>query len=142
LATPRSTICWSSWGWPSTFGFECEDAEQPLHCILTLSNNMSAIGWLFTSSKFPSSLAAHKEHLMVACQLATLVLQHDHCLTSRYLKGKLNTVADLLSFLASSQGKPLPLAYDNPLDNLLTQHFHQYLPSQIPANFKILRLPN
>jgi hypothetical protein len=30
-----------------------------------------------------------------------------------------------------------PLAFDNPPDAILTQHFHQLLSSQIPHNFKI-----
>jgi hypothetical protein len=59
---------------------ECEDAQQPFHYILTLGDKTSAIGWLFALSKFPSSLAGHKAHLMVACQLATLVIQHVLCL--------------------------------------------------------------
>jgi hypothetical protein len=120
---------------------ECHDANSPLHCILALGDNTSAIGWLFASSKFPSSSPAHKAHLMVARQLASLVIQHDHCLASQHLRGELNTVADLLSFAGPSRGKPHPLASDDPPDDVLTQRFHHYLPSQIPANFKILPLP-
>jgi hypothetical protein len=79
---------------------------------------------------------------MVAWKPATVVLQHDHCLTSQNLRGKLSTIADLLSYLGSSHGKPCPLAFYNLSNSQLTQHFHQYLPSQILANFAISTLPN
>jgi hypothetical protein len=121
---------------------EIEDATEPHECILALGDNTSAIGWLFTSSKFPSSSIAHKAHLMVARQLATLVLESDHCLASQHLKGTLNIVADFLSFDGSSREKPHPLAFDSPTDTVLTQRFHQYLPAQIPANFVISPLPS
>ncbi len=120
---------------------EIEDASATHQCILALGDNTSAIGWLFTSSKFPSSSLAHKAHLMVARKLASLVLENDHCLASQHLKGDLNIVADLLSFDGSSREKPHPLAFDCPPDSILTQRFHQYLPAQIPANFAISPLP-
>jgi hypothetical protein len=120
---------------------ECEDATLDHECILALGDNTSAIGWLFASSKFPSSSAAHKAHLMVARQLATVVIATDHCLASQHLKGELNTIADLLSYSGTSRGKPHPLAFDGPSDSELTLRFHQFLPAQIPANFKISTLP-
>jgi hypothetical protein len=121
---------------------EIEDSSDDHHCILALGDNTSAIGWLFTSSKFPSSSLAHKAHLMVARQLATLVLKNDHCLASQHLKGELNVVADFLSFDGSSREKSHPLAFDCPPDSILTQRFHQYLHQQIPANFAISPLPS
>jgi hypothetical protein len=124
-----------------TVWLEIEDASSPHQCILALGDNTSALGWLFTSSKFPSSSLAHKAHLMVARQLATLVLDNDHCLASQHIKGDLNIVADFLSFDGSSREKSHPLAFDCPNDATLTQRFHQYLPQQIPANFVISPLP-
>jgi hypothetical protein len=85
---------------------------------------------------------AHKAHFMVARQLATLVLESDHCLASQHLKGTLNIVADFLSFDGSSREKSHPLAFDSPTDAILTQRFHQYLSAQIPANFVISLLPS
>jgi hypothetical protein len=120
---------------------KCEDTSIAHECILALSDNTSTIGWLFTSSKFPSSSVAHKAHLMVARQLATAVMSNDHCLASQHLKGELNTVADLLSYSGSSRGKPHPLALDDPSDSELTLCFHRYLPQQISENFKISKLP-
>jgi hypothetical protein len=99
---------------------ECESSHDPHQCILALGDNMSAIGWLFTSSKFPSESPAHKAHLMVARQLASLLLKHDHCLATQHIRGTANVVADLLSFDGSGHDKTHPLAYDNPTDSILT----------------------
>jgi hypothetical protein len=79
---------------------------------------------------------------MVACQLAMLVLKNDHCLASQHLKGKLNVVANFLSFNGSSQEKSHPLAYDCPPDSIITQRFHKYFHKQIPENFVISPLPS
>jgi hypothetical protein len=70
-----------------------------------------------------------------------VLIDTNHCLASQHLKDKLNTIADLLSFLGSSQGKPHPITFNNPSDDVLTQHFHTNFASQIPANFKISPLP-
>ncbi len=107
-----------------TVWLEIEAASSPHQCILALGNNTSALGWLFTSSKFPSSSLAHKAHLMVARQLATLVLDNDHCLASQHIKGDLNIVADFLSFDGSSREKSHPLAFNFLPDLLLTHCFH------------------
>jgi hypothetical protein len=120
---------------------ECEASQSPHQCILALGDNTSAIGWLFTSSKFPAESPAHRAHLMVACQLTSLLLRHDHCLASQHIKGDANVVADLLSFAGSGRDKVHPLAYDNPTDLILTQRFHNHLPDQIPAAFKVSPLP-
>jgi hypothetical protein len=120
---------------------ECEDSTEAFQCILALGDNISAIGWLFTSSKFPSDSPAHKAHLMVARQLASLLHIHDHCLATQHIKGDANVVANLLSFAGPDRGKAHPLAYDSPTDDLLTQRFHQHLPDQIPEIFAISPLP-
>ena len=41
----------------------------------------------------------------------------------------------------SRDGKPHPIAMDNPNDATLTSRFHQFLQPQIPAAFKISPLP-
>jgi hypothetical protein len=119
-----------------------EDVSDAHQCILALGDNTSAIGWLFTSSKFLSLSLAHKAHLMVAPQLATLVLTNNHCLASQHLKGELNIIANFLSFNGYSQEKSYSLAFDCPPDSILTQRFHQYLHKQIPENFAISLLPS
>lgn len=120
---------------------ECEDARNEHECILALGDNTSAIGWLFSSSKFPASSPAHKAHLLAARQLATLLLHEDHCLASQHIKGEQNLIADLLSFAGTHRGKRHPIAHDNPSDSELTQRFHIHYPSQIPENFSISPLP-
>jgi hypothetical protein len=120
---------------------ECVDSTAAHECILALGDNTSAIGWLFSTSKFPANSPAHRAHLVAARQLARVLIDTDHCLASQHLKGELNTVADLLSFSGSSRGKPHPIAFDDPSDDVLTQRFHTHFASQIPANFKISPLP-
>jgi hypothetical protein len=120
---------------------ECIDSTGKHECILALGDNTSAIGWLFSTSKFPANSAAHQAHLVAERQLSRVLLQNDHCLASQHLKGELNTVADLLSFSGSSRGKPHPIAFDDPPDDVLTQRFHTHFASQIPENFKISPLP-
>jgi hypothetical protein len=78
---------------------------------------------------------------MVAQQLASLLLKHNHCLATQHIKGDANIVPDLLSFAGADCRKVLPLAYDYPTDLIITQHFHQHLPDQIPADFAISPLP-
>jgi hypothetical protein len=102
---------------------------------LALADNTLAIGWLFMSSKFPASSLTYKAHLMVAQQLASLLLKHNHCLATQHINGDTYIMPDLLSFAGTDHGKVNPLAYDCPTDLLITQCFHQHLPDQIPANF-------
>jgi hypothetical protein len=113
---------------------KCDSSKLLFECILNLSNNTLEIGWLFTSSKFPANSLAHKAHLMVTWQLASLLLTNNHCLAYQH-------VADLLSFAGTDRRKAHPLAYDHPTDKILTQCFHQDLPHQIPADFTISPLP-
>ena len=122
---------------------ECRNATEPESCILAIGNNTSAIGWLFTTSKLDPSWPAHDAHLMVARHLATLLLQHRCCIASQHIKGELNTVADLLSFVGTDdRGKGHPLAHDYPPNDVLTRRFHTHFKSQVPAGFEISQLPN
>ena len=70
-----------------------------------------------------------------------ILLEYNCCLASQHIKGDLNVVADLLSFAGNGdRGKAHPLAYDDPPNDILTQRFRDYLPSQVPANFEICQL--
>jgi hypothetical protein len=120
---------------------ECIDSADAHECILALGDNTSAIGWLFSTSKFPANSPSHRAHLVAARQLSRVLIDTDHCLASQHIKGELNTVADLLSFSGSSRGKPHPIAFDDPPDDILTLRFHTHFASQIPENFKISPLP-
>ena len=122
---------------------ECLDKTTDQACILAVGDNTSAIGWLFRTASLDQVGHAHEAHLFVARTLAQLLLEHDCCIASQHIKGELNVVADLLSFTgASERGKPHPLAFDDPPDDILTQRFRSNLASQVPENFSISPLPN
>ena len=77
--------------------------------------------------------------------LLLLVLDANCCLASlQHIRGDLNTVADLLSFLGritSAGEKKHPIAFNDPLNNILAQRFHLSYPEQRPENFDICQLP-
>jgi hypothetical protein len=118
--------------------YSIEDAEE---CILALGDNTSALGWIYRSGRVKPTSMSYEAIQKVARHLASVFLDSTHCLASQHIKGDHNEVADLLSFAGHDRDKPHPLAADNPSDLVLTQRFHQFLPSQIPANFAISPLP-
>ena len=121
---------------------ECLDSPTDQDCILAVGDSTSAIGWLFKSSGFIPTSSEYDAHLMVARHLATLLIRHGKCLASQHIRGELNVVADLLSFAGTNErGKPHPLAFDNPPNDVLTHRFRQHLTSQVPENFLISQLP-
>jgi hypothetical protein len=125
---------------------ECRNAEKGQHpCILALGDSTSAIGWIHSTASLKPQWRAHTAHLLVARKTARLVMEADCCLATQHIRGELNTVADLLSFsgdITRAGGKKHPIAFDDPPNNVLTQRFHEHYPSQIPAAFEILPLPN
>ena len=125
-----------------TAWLECLDANKDAEeCILALGDNTSALGWIYRSSRVKPTSMSYKAIQMVARHLASVFLDSTHCLASQHLKGDHNVVADLLSFAGHDHEKAHPLAADNPSDHVLTQRFHKFLHSQIPANFAISPLP-
>jgi hypothetical protein len=70
----------------------CKRGNQD--CSLALGNNAPAVGWLHKG--------ARKAHLMAVRQIARKVLDRDCSIASQHItKGKLNNVADILSFSGS-----------------------------------------
>ena len=123
---------------------ECLDADEQ-DCILSIGDSTLAVGWLLNSSRLSHKCAAHEAHLVVARQVALLVLNASCCLASQHIRGDLNIIADLLSFsggITRAGGKRHPIAFDDPPNNILTQRFHLYYMEQIPANFEISQLPS
>lgn len=120
----------------------CHESDGGEHCILSIGDNTSAIGWLHNSSRLETGWEAQKAHLQVARKLAELLIEHKCCLASQHLKGELNVVADLLSFAGDdSRGKKHPIAADRPANDELTRRFLTSYPSQVPENFAISQLP-
>ena len=123
---------------------EClDDSGAGNNCILAIGDNTSAIGWLHNTSHLDPAWRAHDVHLVVARHVADLLITYNCCLATQHVKGKLNAVADLLSFCGSSdRSKTHPLAGDYPPNTVLTQRFRSALPNQIPATFEIVQLPS
>ena len=112
-------------------------------CIMALSDNTSAISWLFRSKYDSVDDPLFDAKTMVARRLASAVTQSGHCLSSQHLKGENNIVADYLSFAGTHRAvKHHPLAYDCPDDATLTHRFHSALPQLIPPSFNISPLPS
>jgi hypothetical protein len=114
-------------------------------CMLSLGDNALAVGWLHNSSRLEVKLVAHAAHLVVARHVALLVLSVGCCLASQHIQGDPNTVADLLSFARGTTragGKRHPIAFDDRLNDILTQRFHLCHSEQIPQSFKISPLPS
>ena len=83
----------------------------------------------------------------VSRQLAKIITNSAHSLTSQHCPGKKNTVSDLLSFQANDRtsdfgGSSHTLTPDFSLNSVLTQRFHTFLPQLIPNNFEISQLPD
>jgi hypothetical protein len=115
------------------------------YSILALGDNTSAVGWLHNTAKLGPGGGSRKAHLMVARHITHKVLGMDCCISSQYIKGELNLIADLLSFtgnLTRAGGKTHPLAADDPPNDVLTQRLHSTYPDQIPAHFAISQLPD
>jgi hypothetical protein len=93
---------------------ECVRPGSCQDCILAIGDNTSAIGWLHNTSRLDPKWPAHRAQLIVARHVAHLLMDNDCCLGTQHVKGELNVVADLLSFVGESRGKPHPLAFDDP----------------------------
>ncbi|KAI2490833.1 hypothetical protein MHU86_23743 [Fragilaria crotonensis] len=113
------------------------------NCILAIGDNTSAIGWLHNSSRLDTLWDAQKAHLQVARKIASLLIDFRCCLASQHLKGELNVVADLLSFVGDdSREESHPIADDTTSNDELTNRFLVSYPSQVPENFAISQLPD
>jgi hypothetical protein len=98
----------------------------PESCILSQTDSTSADGWL-RKSNFDALLCPTQ--LIVARQLATLILQADCCLYSQWFPGSDNVVSDLLS-------RRFDLS-----DDALVTLICASAPSQVPFGIRICPLP-
>ena len=119
----------------------CMEPDSRHACILAIGDNTSAIGWLHHTAHLDPGGPTSAAQLKVARKLARVLLKYDCCLASQHLKGELNVVADLLSFDGEERGKRHPLAFDNPPNDVLTERFRKYLPTQVTEDFAISQLP-
>lgn len=120
----------------------CEKESLSGECLMALSDNSSAIGWVYKSSNLDKSSWYFEAVQEIARTVATLVLHSANCLCAQHLTGSHNTVSDWLSYSVQLRdGKRNPLAWDDPSNDVLTHRFHSFTPQMIPSDFKISPLP-
>ena len=94
--------------------------------IKALTDNSSAVGWLYKSSFNPKT---HSLHDNVARKLARILLDTESCISSQHTPGKNNIIADSLSRDFHIE------------DKQLTFILKSIYPSQVNQNFRIYPLP-
>ena len=99
----------------------------PLSCLLAWTDNSSGAGWLHRSNFAEHSEEAHDS---AARKLANILIDHSCIVFPQHIQGDHNSVADTLS-------RNFDLS---PPD--LTSFILSNFPSQVPANFRIVPLPN
>ena len=92
--------------------------------IHALTDNSSAVGWLYKASFNPKT---HLGHDLVARKLATILLDSDASITSQHTPGRMNVVADSLS-----RDFHLP-------DTYLTLILKSLYPQQTTKDFQIIK---
>ena len=121
---------------------ECRRLLLRDECLMALSDNSSAIGWVFRASNLDSGSWCFQVVQLMARKVATLVLESHNCLCAQHLPGVHNTVSDWLSYSTQARdGKKNPLAWDDPDDSILSDRFHSSIPQLMPVGFKICPLP-
>lgn len=94
--------------------------------VFALTDNSSALGWLFKASFHP---AEKENHDSVARFFATEIIKNEHSIYGEHIKGSSNNVADSLSREFEFSNRQLT--------NLLHSAFNE----QMPPNFRIHNLP-
>ena len=103
--------------------FNKESKQHNFLKVRALTDNSSAVGWLYKSSFNPKS---HLQHDIVARKFATLLLENETAITSQHTPGQSNIIADSLS-----RDFHLP-------NKQLTFILKSLYPSQVTQNFQIL----
>ena len=109
-----------------TITISLEDAKQNTR-IFALTDNSSALGWMFKASFHPET---KEQHNKIARYLAKFLVQKEHSLYAEHISGSKNNVADSLS-------REFEFT-KNELTNLISNIFT----NQIPENFEIHDIPN
>jgi hypothetical protein len=104
-----------------------ENSFQQDTCYLIATDNTAAMGWLKRSNFNPDG--EQKVQLALARQLANRLLENKICLSSQWIAGHSNCVADALSRKFELE------------DNDLTTLIKLTYPQQVPESFKVYPCP-
>jgi hypothetical protein len=118
-----------------------ESRDERFPSLLALGGNTSAISWITKSTKIVKGTLYHDPVKMIARHVAQKVTESDARLIAQHLKGKLNWVANMLSFKGDRREESNPLTIDCPPDDVLTQRVHSHCPQIVPPAFEISPLP-
>ena len=139
--------------WLSLIEFKQEGLTQ--ENILALGDNTIAICWIMKSGKMTKNDLSYSAEKFIAQKVATIMAELENFLDTQHLKGKLNCIADWLSFQGKERyereklengklgGVRLvfhPVAYDCPSNNKLTHHLLIFFPQDVPNDFHISHL--
>ena len=108
------------------FHMELDPDPSPFPCVLNMTNNSTAMGWLRKSNHDPDDAPVHNE---VARFHAENMLRRQACNYSQHLPGVKNVVADCCS-------RDFHLSDEELVAMLTSLH-----PSLLPSQFKVVPLP-
>ena len=126
---------------------ECEELGLVNELLLILGDNTSAISWIIRSS-LPKSSVYRPAVLFIARKIASIVSKSQNFIVPRHLPGRLNSIADWLSFegqerLKHGSGKAVvnPIAYEYPPMMLFLTESFILFPSLFPLVSKAYLCP-
>ena len=126
---------------------DCEELGLVNELLLILGDNTSVISWIIRSS-LPKSSVYRPAVLFVTQKMSSIVSKSQNFIVPRHLPGRLNSIADWLSFegeerLKHGSGKSVvnPIAYDYPPNNVVSRRVLSSFSHLVPAGFRILHLP-
>ena len=119
--------------------------------ILALSDNTSAIHWVFKTGRVQQNSKYFQVTNFVARSIATWLMQSNNFICTQHIPGIHNFVTDLLSFEGTVRvrgkggaisDKINPLTEDCPPNDVLTDRILSTCPQLVPAAFQICPLEN
>jgi hypothetical protein len=114
---------------------DCKGHGQTDEYLLALGDNTSAIGWVFRSSRLKRDSPYYEPVQTIAHKIALLVTESGQCLCPQHIRGESNSDSNWLSFTDQIRdGKPNPVAFDDPPDDVLTNRLHSSAPQLIPTD--------
>jgi hypothetical protein len=113
--------------------------------ILVLSDNTSAISWIYKSSLHEDSHYKPTVNF-IASRIAEVVLGSKNFIVSQHIPGVKNVISDWLSYEGKERTvngveKENPIAFDCPPNDVVTHRILSQFSQLVPRDFKIYHLP-